>query len=74
MSRRKFGAVRRLPSGRSQARLPGPAGELLPGPQTFATKAEASRYLAAIETDMARGQWVDPRGSSVRHLTALCQP
>jgi integrase len=65
MSRRKFGAVRRLPSGRWQARLPGPGGELLPGPQMFATKAEASRYLAAMETDMARGQWVDPRGSSV---------
>lgn len=65
MSRRKFGAVRRLPSGRWQARLPGPGGELLPGPKTFATKVEASRYLAAIETDMARGQWVDPRGSSV---------
>ncbi|MBC7560304.1 MAG: hypothetical protein H7270_13360 [Dermatophilaceae bacterium] len=43
----------------------GPSGELLPAPMTFATKVEASRYLAAVETDMARGQWVDPRGSSV---------
>jgi len=65
MSRRKFGAVRRLPSGRWKARFPGPGGELLPAPQTFATKIEASRYLAAVETDMARGQWVDPRGSGV---------
>lgn len=65
MSRRKFRALRRLPSGHWQARLPGPGGELLPGRQTFATKAEASRYLATMETDMARGQWVDPRGSSV---------
>ena len=65
MSRRKFGAIRRLPSGRWQARFPGPGGELLPAPQTFATKVEASRYLAAVETDMARGQWVDPRGSGV---------
>ncbi len=65
MNRRKFGAVRRLPSGRWQARWPSPGGALLPAPQTFATKVEASRYLAAIETDMARGQWVDPRGSAV---------
>lgn len=65
MSRRKFGAVRRLPSGRWQARYPGPRGELLPAPQTFPTKVEASRFLAAVETDMDRGQWVDPRGSSV---------
>ncbi len=65
MSRRKFGTVRRLASGRWQARVPGPNGELLPAPQTFATSAEASRYLASVETDIARGLWVDPRGSSV---------
>ncbi len=65
MSRRKFGAVRRLPSGRWQARYPGPQATLLPAPLTFATKVEASRYLAGVETDMERGQWVDPRGSSV---------
>lgn len=37
MSRRKFGAVRRLPSGRWQARYPGPQATLLPAPRTFAT-------------------------------------
>jgi hypothetical protein len=65
MSRRKFGAVRRLPSGRWQARYPGPRGTLIPAPQTFATRAEASRYLASVETDVERGQWVDPRGAGV---------
>lgn len=65
MGRRKFGAVRRLASGRWQARYPGPAGSMLPAPHTFATKVEASRYLANVETDQQRGQWVDPRGSSV---------
>lgn len=65
MTRRKFGAIRRLPSGRWQARYPGPKGDLVPAPITFATKVDASRYLAAVETDMARGQWVDPRGSAL---------
>ncbi len=66
MSRRKFGAIRRLPSGRWQVRYPGPRGELVPGPHTFPSKVEASRYLSAVETDMVRGQWVDSRGSSVQ--------
>lgn len=64
MSRRKFGAVRRLPSGRWQARYPGHDGRLVSAPETFGTKAEASRYLAAVETDAARGTWTDPRRES----------
>ena len=65
MGRRKFGAVRRLPSGRWQARYLGPDDTLVPAPQTFGTKAEASRYLAEVETDISRGQWTDPRAVSV---------
>ncbi len=65
MSRRKFGAVRRLPSGRWQARYVGPAGTLVAAPGTFGTKAEASRYLAEVETDISRGQWTDPRAEAV---------
>ncbi len=59
-SRRDFGSVRRLTSGRWQARYPGAAGRLLAAPQTFATKAEATGYLAALRTDQGRGVWVDP--------------
>lgn len=59
-SRRDFGSVRRLASGRWQARYPGAAGRLLAAPQTFATKAEATGYLAALRTDQGRGVWVDP--------------
>jgi len=36
-------------------------GEQRTGPQTFATKAEASRFLAQIEVDLERGLVVDPR-------------
>jgi integrase len=30
-------------------------------PETFATKTEATRHLAQVETDLSRGQWSDPR-------------
>lgn len=60
-SRRRFGRIRRLPSGRWQARYPDACGVMIAAPQTFATKTDAARYLAAVETDMARGNWFDPR-------------
>lgn len=58
--RRRFGRVRRLPSGRWQARYAGPDGRDRPAPNTFATKGDAERWLAAVETDLGRGQWLDP--------------
>ena len=59
--RRSFGSVRQLPSGRWQARYRNPAGKSHTAPQTFATRPEAARFLAQIETDLARGEWTDPR-------------
>ncbi len=64
--RRQFGAVRRLPSGKWQARYRGADGELVSAPQRFVTKAEAARWLATVETDRARGIWVDPRAGRDR--------
>ena len=60
-TRRRFGAVRKLPSGKWQARYRTATGERITAPSTFATKAEAQRWLAAAETDMFRGDWHDPR-------------
>ena len=60
-TRRRFGSVRRLPSGRWQARYWDAAGNRLTAPTTFATKTDAQRWLSAAETDMARGDWHDPR-------------
>lgn len=60
-ARRRFGAVRRLPSGRWQARYWDAAGNRVAAPHTFATKGDAQRWLAAAETDMGRGEWHDPR-------------
>lgn len=61
MSRRQFGRIRQLPSGRWQARYAVDGGELRTAPCTFPTKGDAARYLATIETDLARGQYIDPR-------------
>lgn len=66
MGRRQFGAIRRLPSGKWQARFPAPGGQLVPAPERFSTKAEAGRYLAEVEVRMARGDWTHPAASRVR--------
>ena len=60
-ARRRFGSVRRLPSGRWQARYYDAAGNRYRAPATFATKGDAQRWLSAAETDMSRGEWHDPR-------------
>jgi integrase len=59
-SRRRFGRLRKLPSGRWQARYSLSDGRELSAPDTFVTKTAAERWLASIETDLVRGQWVDP--------------
>jgi hypothetical protein len=61
MSRRRFGSIRRLPSGRWQARYRTNDGRQHLAPKTFATKTEATRHLAEVEADLSRGQWSDPR-------------
>src|SRR3954463_1122239 len=59
--RRSFGAIRRLPSGRYQARYPGPDGRMRTAPCTFESRSDAGRFLSAVETDMQRGLWSDPK-------------
>ena len=66
MSRRRtYGRVRRLNSGRFQARYPRPGGELIPGPHTFSTRREAERFLSNMQSEQQRGEWVDPSESKV---------
>ena len=59
-SRRRFGRVRRLPSGRYQARYRGPDGVDRPAPSTFATKTDAERWLARTEVEIHDDHWRDP--------------
>ncbi|MGR3871431.1 tyrosine-type recombinase/integrase [Streptomyces graminifolii] len=63
--RRRFGAIRRLPSGRYQARYPGPDGVMRPAPETFETIADADDWLAEKQTEIRRGDWRDPEAGSV---------
>jgi integrase len=59
--RRRFGRVRKLPSGRWQARYPGPDGIDRPAPSTFRTKTDATVWLSHVEAAVARGDWIDPQ-------------
>lgn len=63
--RRRFGAIRRLPSGRYQARYPGPDGVMRPAPFTFETTADADDWLAEKQTEIRRGDWRDPEAGAV---------
>lgn len=65
MSKRRFGRVRRLPSGRYQARYPGPDGIDRAAPQTFASKTDADVWLTMKEAEIRRGDWIDPDAGAV---------
>lgn len=58
--RRRFGWVRKLPSGRWQASYLGPDGKRRNAPETFATKTDAGQFLVDVESLMMRGEWTDP--------------
>ncbi|GGX11623.1 site-specific integrase [Streptomyces malachitofuscus] len=77
-SRRPFGRVRKLPSGRFQARYPGPDGVLRPADRTFATSTDADRWLMRKRIEIEEGRWLDPaegrttvRDWSARWLAAV---
>ncbi|HSV65616.1 MAG TPA: tyrosine-type recombinase/integrase [Mycobacteriales bacterium] len=57
---RRFGNVRKRQSGRYQARYQGPDGLMRSAPRTFATKAEAERWLTLLESEIIRGDWQPP--------------
>lgn len=64
--RETWGTRRKLPSGRWQARYPGPDGETYTARTdddrslTFLTKTDARTWLAAVQTKLARGTWEAP--------------
>ncbi|MBV1856649.1 tyrosine-type recombinase/integrase [Catellatospora tritici] len=63
--KRRFGRVRKLPSGRYQARYRGPDGQDHPAPTTFANKREAERFLSLAEADIAQGRWLMPQAAQM---------
>ncbi len=62
---RAFGTVRTLASGRYQARY-WHLGQRVAAPTPFTTKADANAWLSAVETDVRRGEHLDPRAGSER--------
>jgi integrase len=58
--RRRFGRIRKLPSGRFQARYLGPDGVDRPAPRTFGNKREAEIWLVNTESDIRSDHWMDP--------------
>jgi len=58
--RRRFGWVRKLPSGRYQASYLGPDSRRRGAPETFERKGDADRWLSVVESEILRGEWVDP--------------
>lgn len=68
---RQFGSIRKLPSGRYQARYRSPAtGELIPGPTTFTTKKAAAAWLADVQSDIERGRWRSPEQIAAANAAA----
>lgn len=51
------GHVRQLPSGRWQAKFPGPDGVTYPAPDTFDTKLDAGAWLDRQQHAVDRGDW-----------------
>jgi integrase len=62
---RSFGSIRKLPSGRWQARYRGPDGLLRSAPRTFAHKPDASKWLALTQAELLGGGWTDPQAGRV---------
>ncbi|MFI6933090.1 tyrosine-type recombinase/integrase [Streptomyces sp. NPDC050287] len=63
--KRSFGRVRKLPSGRYQARYLAPDGTDRPAPHTFRTKREADDWLAERQAELRAGDWTDPDAARV---------
>ncbi|WP_043265078.1 tyrosine-type recombinase/integrase [Streptomyces sp. CT34] len=63
--RREFGSVRRLPSGRWQARYLAPDGSRRTAPETFETKTDAQTWLTLTQADIERKHWIDPDAGAV---------
>ncbi|MEO6411918.1 MAG: site-specific integrase [Pedococcus sp.] len=73
MVRRRFGSVRRLRSGRFQARYVDPDGRPQSAPETYRTEADAQRYLDRVEREIKRGFWTPDEGLGRRTLRECCE-
>ena len=63
--RRRFGAIRQLPSGQWQARYRGPDGLMRSADTTFPTKTDAEVWLTCKEAEILNGDWINPDAGKV---------
>ncbi|WP_242883390.1 tyrosine-type recombinase/integrase [Actinomadura litoris] len=63
---RRFGNIRKLPSGRYQASYIAPNGQRRPAPETFARKSDAEKWLTLAEAQILSGEWTDPERAKVK--------
>ncbi|MDQ2873694.1 MAG: site-specific integrase [Actinomycetota bacterium] len=63
---RRFGNIRRLPSGRYQASYLGPDGQRRNAQETFERKGDADRALSLIEAQIMQGEWTDPERAKIK--------
>ena len=72
-SKRVFGEISRLPSGRYRARYTGPDRNRHSAPVTFVARIDAEGWLVEQERLISRGEWRPPgrqvRGSAPTHRT-----
>lgn len=66
--RRTFGSIRKLPSGRYQARFTVADAGSFTAPVTFTTKRDADAWLAAEQTKLSTGVWRPPRAAHAEHI------
>ncbi|WP_028645236.1 tyrosine-type recombinase/integrase [Nocardioides sp. URHA0020] len=65
-ARARFGNIRKLPSGRFQARYVGPDGLSHNAHTTFDTKGDAEAWLATVRADIVREAWSPASVTSTR--------
>lgn len=59
-TRRAFGRIQKLPSGRYRARYVGPDGNLHPAPHSYSAKMDGEGWLAAENRLIELGTWTPP--------------
>lgn len=75
--REAWGSLRKLPSGRWQARYPAPDGQTYTArtdddkPLTFLTKTDARAWLASIHAKIARHEWEPPSAVALRRRAEI---
>lgn len=70
-TRRSFGSVRKLPSGRYQARYTAPDRREHRAPVRFDTKRDADGWLAGEQSKIRRGEWAPPSVVHAEHVAEV---